>query len=283
MTAIKKYPVLTYFALAFMISWGCILIVTGLDGFMGTREISEAQLPFVYLAVLAGPSIAGILLTGLVDGKTGFREMGVRLFKGRVAVRWYAVALLIAPLLMTAILCLLSLASPVFLPAIVTADDKPGLLLTGTVMGLAVAFFEELGWTGFAIPRLRQRYGIMTTGLITGILWGLWHLPLFLGSIRSAGTFLPGLYLSVMLFSFLPAYRVLMVWVYDQTGSLSLTMLMHAPLTASQLILNPPAISGTSLVIYNLLFTAALWIIVAIVAVLNKRQRSQLLLQRPMI
>jgi len=268
---IKKHPVLTYFALTFAISWGGILMVIGPGGILGTKEVSEGLMPFVYLATLLGPSLAGILLTGLVDGRAGFRELLSRLLRWRVGARWYAVALLTAPLLITATLFVLSLTSPVFLPVIVTTDDKVSLLLTGIVMGLVVGFFEELGWTGFAVPRLRLRYGGLTTGLIVGLLWGAWHFPLFSGSVSSSGALPPALYLSVLLFSFLPAYRVLMVWVYDRTGSLLVAMLMHAPLAASQLILIPLAISGVQVVTYDLVFAAALWVFVAAVAVAQRR------------
>jgi membrane protease YdiL (CAAX protease family) len=267
---IKRHPVLTYFALTFAISWGGILMVIGPGGILGTKEVSEGLMPFVYLATLLGPSLAGILLTGLVDGRAGFRELLSRLLRWRVGARWYAVALLTAPLLITATLFVLSLTSPVFLPVIVTTDDKVSLLLTGIVMGLVVGFFEELGWTGFAVPRLRLRYGGLTTGLIVGLLWGAWHFPLFSGSVSSSGALLLALYLSVLLFSFLPAYRVLMVWVYDRTGSLFVAMLMHAPLAASQLILIPLAISGVQVVTYDLVFAAALWVFVAAVAVANR-------------
>jgi membrane protease YdiL (CAAX protease family) len=268
---IKRHPVLTYFALTFVISWGGILMVIGPGGILGTKEVSEGLMPFVYLATLLGPSVAGILSTGLVDGRAGFRELLSRLLRWRVGARWYAVALLTAPLLITATLFVLSLKSPVFLPVIVTTDDKVSLLLTGIVMGLVVGFFEELGWTGFAVPRLRLRYGVLTTGLIVGLLWGAWHFPLFSGSVSSSGALPPALYLSVLLFSFLPAYRVLMVWVYDRTGSLLVAMLMHAPLAASQLILIPPAITGVQVVTYDLVFAAALWVFVAAVAVAQRR------------
>lgn len=275
MVTIKRYPVLAYFAMTFVISWGCILLVIGPSGFLGAGETPESLLPFVYLATLAGPSVAGILLTGLVGGRDGFREFTSQLCKHRVNIRWYVVAFIIAPLLMTGILLALSLISPVFLPAIFTTENKAGLLLTGILMGPVVGFFEELGWTGFVTPRLRQRYNIITTGLIIGVLWGLWHLPLFLGSIDSSGKIPPAIYLSVLLFSFLPVYRVLMTWVYDHTGSLFVAVFMHAPLTAGQLIIIPPTISGAALVTYNILFTVALWIIVAIVTVPNSKQHLQ--------
>jgi len=76
--------------------------------------------------------------------------------------------------------------SPTFLPGIFVADDSMAVLLLGLVVGLAAGVFEELGWTGFAIPRLKQRYyGFLTTGLIVGavlvlLVWG------FVGRGRSA-------------------------------------------------------------------------------------------------
>jgi membrane protease YdiL (CAAX protease family) len=246
-------------------------MVIGPGGILGTTEVSEELLPFVYLATLLGPSLAGILLTGLVDGRAGFRDLLSRLLSWRVGARWYAVAILTAPLSIAATLFVLSLTSPAFLPVIVTTGDRVSLLLTGIVMGLVVGFFEELGWTGFAVPRLRLRYGVLTTGLIVGLLWGAWHFPLFSGSAGSSGALPPALYLSVLLFSFLPAYRVLMVWVYDRTGSLLVAILVHAPLAASQLILIPPGITGVQLVTYDLVFTAALWLFVAAVAVAQRR------------
>jgi uncharacterized protein len=233
---------------------------------------------FVYLAALAGPSVAGILMTGILGGRTGLRELLSRLLRWRVGVRWYLVALLTAPLLMAAILLVLSLTSPAFVPAIVTTNDRAGLLMSGIVLGVVVCFFEELGWTGFATPELRKRHGILSTGIIMGLLWGAWHYPLFSGSSSSSGAIPPTLYLAVLLFSFLLPYRILMIWVYDRTKSLLVVMLMHAPLAAGQLILMPPAISGERMVTFDLAFAAALWVIVAAVYVaIGIRGRGNLL------
>ncbi len=272
---IKKHSVAAYFVLTFIISWGCILAVIGFGGVLGTKSVASELLPIVYVATLAGPSVAGILLTGLVDGKAGFRELKSRLFKWRVSVRWYAVALLTAPLLTLASLFSLSLKSQAFIPTLFSTENKSSLLLTGIVMGLAVGFFEELGWTGFAVPRLKLRYSILASGLTVGLLWGTWHFPLFSGSTSSSVAVPPPLYLAILLFSFLPAYRVLMVWVYDHTGSLLVVMLMHAPLAANQLILIPSTMSGASIVAFDLIFAAALWVVVGLVAWVNRGHLSR--------
>ena len=132
-----------------------------------------------------------------------------------------------------------------------------------------VGIFEELGWTGFAIPRMRLRYGVLTTGLIVGLLWGAWHfLPFFWGSGTTSGVVPVTLFLLVLLFTWLPAYRVLMVWVYDRTESLLVAILMHASLVASSAILSPLA-AGVSQVTYNLVWATVLWIVVGAVAVAN--------------
>jgi len=274
---IKRHSLSTYFALAFAISWGGVLLVIGgLGGIPGSAAQTDPLFPFVYLAMLAGPSVAGLLLTGLVYGRVGLRDFLSKMLRWKVGARWYAVALLTAPLLVTATLFALSIGSPVFLPGILTTSDKASLLLFGIAVGLGAGFFEELGWTGFAVPGLRLRHGVLGTGLIVGLLWGAWHFLVTLwGSGSSSGALSLVLFLFVALFSFLPPYRLLMVWVYDRTESLLVAMLMHASLTASVLILGPLAISGVPLLTYDLVLAAALWIVVAAIAVTNRGQLSR--------
>lgn len=271
MTTIKKYPVLTYFALTFALSWGSILLVVGPGFSLDSTAIPKDLLPFVYLAMLIGPSAAGLLATSLVAGGAGLRQLLSRLVRWRVGGRWYAVALLTTPILLMAVLLALTVFSREFLPAIFTADNRAALLLTALPVGLMVGFCEELGWTGFAIPRLRQHFSVLTTGLIVGFVWGAWHFLVFWESNTFSTAFGLALLLA-RLFSWLPPYRVLMVWVYDQTGSLLLAMLMHATLVASLQILVPPALTGVALLTYILVWAGALWVIVVAVGMANRRQ-----------
>ena len=119
MMTIKGHPLLSYFALTFAISWGTILIAVGLGpgGFSATPQQFQMAVPYAVPAMLLGPSVAGILLTGLLYGRAGFRELRSRLLEWRVGARWYAVALLTAPLVFTAVFLGLSLISPSSCPA----------------------------------------------------------------------------------------------------------------------------------------------------------------------
>lgn len=281
---LKSHPIWVYYALVFTISWGGILIVAGPSGIFSSKADPVVLSQFVYLAALAGPSVSGMFMIGFIHRRAGLRELVSRLLRWRVGVRWYLVALLTAPLLMMATLFVLWLTFPAFVPAIVKSDDRLGLVISGIVLGLVVCFFEELGWTGFAAPELRKRYGIIPTGIMMGLLWGTWHYPLFSGSTSSSGAIPPTLYLAVLLFSFLIPYRVLMVWVYDRTNSLLVVMLMHAPLAAGQVILMPPLISGERMVTFDLVFAAALWVGVAAVYVAigrGKRGKRHFSLETP--
>ena len=260
---IRKHSVTVYFALTFAISWGGVLGVLGPGGFPGTPEQFQTLLPIAVAAMIAGPSIAGLVLIGLVHGRAGFREFSSRLLKWRVSPRWYVVALLIAPALMMTVLLALSSFSRKFLPGIVVSPIRAASIFSGLAIALGAGIFEELGWTGFALPELRKRYGTLTTGIIMGVAWAAWHL---LVGVWASGT-VPGklTLASYMLdpFLFLAIFRILMVWVYDCTESLFVAILMHVSLTASARILSAPGIAGVPLMVFDLAWFTAVWIVLA--------------------
>jgi membrane protease YdiL (CAAX protease family) len=272
---IRRHPVLAYYTLVFAISWGGILLVIGgPGGIPGAPEDVERLFPFALVALFAGPSVAGILMTAIVSGKAGLRALVSRLLLWRVSGRWYAAALLPGPVLVATILFALSLGSPEFLPGIITSDNKIGLLIFGLAWGLVGGgLLEELGWTGFAVPTLRQRFGALSTGLIVGLLWGAWHVLIAFWASRglagesSLATFVAGFLVFYVVA--LPAYRVLMVWVYDGSASLLVAMLMHAILSASTMVLQPQAASAH--LTWNIVLALALWAIVAAVAAAGRR------------
>ena len=262
---IKRHPVLAYYLLVFAISWLGMIAALGPGGFLGTSATPETQLMVGGPIGILGPSIGSILMTGLLYGRAGLRELLARLLKWRVGAVWYAFALLTAPVLKGLSLLLLS-----HTPVIVTATDKAAMLLTAIAFGFVAPFFEELGWTGFATPELRKRFGVLATGLIIGVLWGLWHAPLFSASARVSISPPPALFMAILLFSWLIPYRVLMVWLYEHTKSLLLNMLMHVPIVVISFIFALPAPTSAQIAVGNVVFTVLLWITVAAVFLLSR-------------
>ena len=273
---IKRHPLPAFYTLTFAISWGGMLMVIGGPGRLpGTPEQAD-RLMGIAFSLMAGPSVSGLLLTGLVSGRAGLRDLLARLIRWRVAARWYAVALLTAPLLSTG--AFLALSHPFSDFPVVKTNNKAAILLTAIATGLTGGFLEEVGWTGFAIPRLKRDHDVFKTGLITGVLWGAWH---FLVSLWYSGTSSGELAFPLFLTLYfltgvaqLTAYRVLMVWVYDRTESLLVAVLMHASLIVSTTPILLPTMTGAPFLIWFLVLTVALWVVVAAVAVANGRQLS---------
>ncbi|CAN1211303.1 CPBP family intramembrane metalloprotease [Tumidithrix helvetica PCC 7403] len=280
-----KYPITTYYLLTFLISWGGLIVIMG-----GTDRITSnpTTAPFIsiYLVTVGGPIIAGVLLTGLFKGKEGYQELISRFFKWRVPLKWYAVALLIAPLTVFATLLTLSLFAPVFMPGIFSSgnipvasifglpgSDKITLMLFVLMLGFVNGFIEELGWTGFATHWLKLNHNLILIGTSVGVLWGLWHLPSnYIGSAAGAGTVPLALYISLLLFTFLPPYRILMMWVYKHTGSLFIAVLMHASLDIFWILSTPLLLTGKERVIWYALWAVVLWSIVAIICLFNNKK-----------
>jgi membrane protease YdiL (CAAX protease family) len=263
---INRHALAIYFVLVFIISWGAILLLVGPDGIPATAD----QAVMLGMAMLLGPTVAGVLMTGFTSGRAGNRELLSRLIRWRVSARWYAVALLIAPLTTAFVLMALSFFSKEFMPSLLTSDNKAALIGMGIISGLIVGLFEEIGWTGFATPQMRLRYSILATGLVIGILWGAWHFLLFWERDSFSAIF-PLVLMLARLFSWLPAYRIIMVWVYDHTESLLVTILMHASLVATLAIFDP-ALTGGELLTLILVRSALLWVIVLVITVVDRGQ-----------
>ena len=262
---IKKHPLVAYYLLTFALSWCGFVLVLGPQSLVNTDWQAEGAFLSAVIVMLAGPSIAGLLLTGLIDGSAGYRDLFSRLGKWRLDIRWYLIALLPAPIVAAGVLFALSLTSPLFI-----ADNKAAVVFGG--LGAAVTtILEEIGWTGFVVPRLRRRHSVPMTGLIVGMLWGLWHL---LQQISVSGTYAGGIpfFIFLMLSVFaavasLTAYRVLMVWVYDHTGSLLVTTLMHGMLTGSTIFWFAPIATGAAFLADVWLVAILMWLGVGAVAV----------------
>jgi len=276
MNLIKKNPILSYFIFTFLISWGAILVLIAINGMPTTEAEAQAQLPLAIMTFLLGPCISGLVMIGLVHGRAGYRNLASRLLKWRFSLVWYAVALLLAPAVFVVTQLIMSLISPAYLPGFLTAPDGLSLIFLGIMSGIMVGILEEVGWFGFVIPEMRQRYSPLRVGLIVGIIWGAWHIMANdIWAIKTYSGEIPTVLYAVLsglsfLIGQLPPFRILMVYVYERTGSLSLMMVMHFSLTACSITFAPAAMTGWNVFIYSLAIAAVFWVIAAAVVLADR-------------
>src|SRR6516162_1084765 len=119
----QRHPVLSFYVLTFAISWGGILVVVGLGGVPSNPAQLTKMIPVMVLAMLVGPTLSSILLTGMVSGRPGYRDLLNRLSTWRFGTNWYAIALLTAPLVLMVVPVVLSLRARDFLPRIFTEGN----------------------------------------------------------------------------------------------------------------------------------------------------------------
>jgi uncharacterized protein len=246
---LKRHPLLTYFVLVFVLSWAFWIPLALIH-------------PFSFVLLLLGnsmPSLLGILLTALFSGKSGLGELFRRLGRVRVPLIWYAVVLLLLP-----VLWLVAVGVPTLLGlATITFALSGFIVVAGFVAGLE----EELGWRGFALPRLQARQPALSASLLLGVLWGLWHLPLRIafGLPLTAA----GLVQFIFFLLMITAEAVLFTWVYNNTkGSLFLMVLLHAVGNiALGTIIAPGTLLGNNWIGF-ILYVILLWVAVTIVVVM---------------
>jgi len=221
-----------FFFLAYAITWGLYFAANA------TSAPALRGLLF-YLGVFT-PGLLALWLTRRADGSPGVVALLQRLVQWRVSARWYVFALTyIATIKLTVALLYRALAGawPRF------GDVSWYVMLAATLGSTLVGgqIGEELGWRGYALPRLAMRFGIGGASLLLGVLWAVWHLPLFfiLGG-DTVGQSFPLHVLQVT------ALSVAIAWLFLKTqGSLLLTMLLHAAVNNTKDIV-PSAVHGAA-------------------------------------
>jgi membrane protease YdiL (CAAX protease family) len=216
---VKKYPVLSMFVLAFVF------------GAAPLAAVATGLLPegFTQLGALSA-SLAGIVVAAVEGRKGGVRELLGRFLIWRVGIQWWAFALLFTVLPSVAALYLFSLfgGPPVDWSGLGPLYSVVPMILMLTVFA---GMGEEFGWRGFAMPRLQARYGALVSSLIVGVLWGLWHIPLFLveGTAEYEWRMDAGLIPAVLMFTvFVTAWSIQYTWVFNNTkGSVLLAAVLH--------------------------------------------------------
>src|SRR6266487_5547883 len=211
-----------FFALSFGITW-TVWVPTALASY---GLISSPLDPkFTDWLGVFGPFLAALITIALYEGRAGFSRLFKPLLKWRVGIQWYLFVLFWPPVLSlvkTAFAILLGNAAPDFSqPPFVRLSPLPPELLKSVpfLVFLPVIFLqqtligssmgEEIGWRGYALPRLQANQGSLRGSILLGILWGIWHLPLWL----TKGYTMQGSFLLWPLLELI-ATSILFMWVY---------------------------------------------------------------------
>jgi membrane protease YdiL (CAAX protease family) len=232
---LKRYPVLAGFILMFLCTWPIDL---------WAAADSHGWLPFHIPSILPlfvgyGFVVASLIMTGIISGWAGIRALLRQFLVWRVGLPWYGVVLLGA-----AVIDLAAIAIHVLLGGAVPDFAQPfARQIVGPSLNLWVAlpiFFlmgvftngEEIGWRGYALPKLQARHGAFIASLIIGVIWAFWHVPKFL-TADSAQDYSFWLFLLDTI-----AKSILFTWVYNNTkSSLLMVTLFHATLNTSAVFL----------------------------------------------
>ncbi len=204
-----------YFAITYALTWGCLFAANAL----APARIAGAV---VLLGVFA-PGIVALAFTAAERGWAGVVALLRGLVRWRVPVRWYVFAfgfMALVKLTVAVMYRTFTGAWPRF------GTERPLILIAATILSVLLGgqIGEELGWLGYALPRLASRVGFARASVILGVIWAVWHLPLFFilnGDTR--GQSFPVYLVQVT------ALSVAIAWLFVRTdGSLLLTMLLHA-------------------------------------------------------
>ena len=209
MSLMRRYPLAAFFVLAYALAWWIwILYAFGIT-FLG---------PIFAL----GPFLAAIIVTALTRGAAGLKALLSRMVRWRVGLGWYAAALLLP-----VAIYLFAVSLNILLGARASTAEQFGswylifpLFAYSLLFPLSGAFGEELGWRGYALPRVQARLWALSAAVIIGVIQTAWHLPLFM-SDRSTPP--------VPLIVGFMGLGILATWVFNNTrGSVLMTMLLHA-------------------------------------------------------
>ena len=261
MSLIRRYPLVAFFVLAYALSW----ILESPLVFLGDTLTDTQGLVLTILASNV-PSLLAITLTAIVYGREALRKLLGRLLHWRVNPLWYLMVLLGPVALAGGVVALNTFVGG---PAL--RFDGSLLIPAGITLGFSIfpgsALGEEVGWRGYALPRLQAGRSALSASLILAPIWALWHLPLFLaGWLHGVPGRTPTLYAGFVLSAI--ALSVILTWVYNSTGGrLLLVVLLHAtvnlPISLSTDLLGSRA-TLPILLYFGLLVVAA--IVVVIVA-----------------
>ena len=229
---LARHSLVFFFLLAFVFTWGYFWLV-----------LAPLKLPrAAYVLGGFGPAAAAFIMLGLTSGTRGVVALLRSIVHWRVGFQWYLLLLVGLPVLNV----LAFLVIPGNL-ADFHAPDSQFLMLYLKEIAFSITLgvaplWEEVGWRGFALPRLQRLYGPVVGTVILGLLWGVWHLPFFFGSFSQTRPDASFVSRSVALVGFtigLAGLSIIMTWVLNHCGGSTLmAILAHAAFDSSGIALS---------------------------------------------
>jgi len=224
-----------FFVLTFITSWAIEAAVLLLPSLRNVLPVFVSPLaksglvkdPIFLICVAAcAPSAWGIYFTRRYSGSAGLRDLFARLMRVRVPIAWLLAAIFLFPMCLTLTAGLARLFTgqvPEFSPGYLTPQFVLWTMAVGGPLN------EELGWRGFALPRLLQRRSPLAASVGLGVVWAFWHLPLFFipGSAHDGLPFANYVILVVCLSIFMTAAHL------STRGSLLIAVLFHTSADAT--------------------------------------------------
>jgi membrane protease YdiL (CAAX protease family) len=269
----KQRPVLTFVVLSYTITWAGTLPFVLLWTFVTNREIVPWM--FVFLPLVYGPTIAAIIMTRVLEGRQAVRSLLQKYKTWNVGYKWYLFVILL-PLF--TVLAAMGIVAGMTRGTFGPVEFLP-ILTTFFVGPLAALPFgplpEELGWRGYALPRLLQRHNPLVASLITGTIWTFWHGPIFFfpgATFPSVFALSPWILLVYWVGTM--ADSIIYTYVLSRTrGSVLMAILLHTLTNSATTILfaGLPAITDEQLCLIYLV-TEALIVLVGLgmAVVLNR-------------
>jgi membrane protease YdiL (CAAX protease family) len=260
----RRHPIAAYFLLTFVISWTGALILSA--PYLARHEsVPKFSGLMMFPVMLLGPALSGVTMTGFVDGRAGLRGL-LRGMRRASAGVWYALLLIPPTLVLAVLLALSNFVSPRF---------TPNHFVVGVSFGLVAGFLEEIGWMGYAFPKMRLARSFFPAAVTLGLLWSLWHLPVvdFLGAATPHGNYWLAFFLAFT--AAMTAMRVLIAFVYVRTESVLVAQLLHASSTGSLVVFSPPGVSPSDEAVWYAIYACALSVVAGILVM--RRQPGAML------
>lgn len=256
----KKQPVLWYFVLAFAFTYGLSFLAA-------SDWLPSALKPVCLIFYQFGPTVATLVIVHASGGCAGIKQMLKKVFVWRVGIQWYMFVFLFpvaARLLAVGANVLLGGEPPRFFSSATVGVSGISPILIVLFMGILIrpSLVEEIGWRGFALPRMQERFGALGASLLLGLLWGLWHFhPVNF-------PFYKDWMLWFLLMTVLGS--VIYTWIYNHTdGSILLASLFHASSNFSEYIVPISPVNTGAGITPDFIALRIVYLLTAIVIAVN--------------